>query len=198
MDVIAGKMTVWLWSQFYGNCEPALHGEIFQKNFAHAKQHTTVLIIGLQKVCGRIFFELRGEIDTEWVFTDGSYVRAHQHVSGARCGEEREIGKSRGGPTTKIHIVADAHGNPIDFEITGGEVHDSKVAGHIIKKVGTGGYFIADKGYDPEEIHSLSRKANMIPVIPRKSNNTKPNSEFDAHLYAAPSGRKSLRQTETL
>ncbi len=26
---------------------------------------------------GEYFFELRGEIDTEWVFTDGSYVRAH-------------------------------------------------------------------------------------------------------------------------
>ena len=79
------------------------------------------------------FFELRGEIDTEWVFTDGSYVRAHQHASGARLGEERAIGKSRGGATTKIHIAADAHGNPIDFEITGGQVHDSQVACQIIE-----------------------------------------------------------------
>jgi len=30
------------------------------------------------------FFSLRGEIDTEWIFTDGSYVRAHQQASGAR------------------------------------------------------------------------------------------------------------------
>lgn len=53
---------------------------------------------------GGFFFELRGEVDTEWVFTDGSYVRAHQHASGARHGEERAIGLSRGGATTKIHI----------------------------------------------------------------------------------------------
>ena len=82
------------------------------------------------------FFELRGEIDSEWVFADGSYVRAHQHASGARHGEERAIGKSRGGPTTKIHIAADAHGNPIDFEITGGQVHDAKVADRVIEKIG--------------------------------------------------------------
>lgn len=132
---------------------------------------------------GGFFFDLRGEIDAEWVFIDGSYVRAHQHASGARHGEERAIGKSRGGATTKIHIAADAHGNPIDFEITGGEIHDSKIAEKIIEKVGKAEHLIADKGYDSEEIRELSRKAGMTPVIPRKSNSNKPNPEFDSHLY---------------
>ena len=96
---------------------------------------------------GGFFFELRKEVDQEWVFADGSYVRAHQHASGARLGEERAIGRSRGGLTSKIHIASDAHGNPIDFEVTGGEVHDAKVAGKLIEKVEQAQYFIADKGY---------------------------------------------------
>jgi transposase len=132
---------------------------------------------------GEIFFELRSEIDTEWVFVDGSYIRAHQHASGARRGEERAIGKSRGGATTKIHIAADAHGNPIDFEVTGGEVHDAKVADKIIEKIGAAGHFIADKGYDSDTIRDQARKAGMNPVIPRKSNSKKPNLEFDSYLY---------------
>jgi transposase len=132
---------------------------------------------------GRFFFELRGEVDQEWVFLDGSYVRAHQHASGARRGEERAIGKSRGGPTTKIHIAADAHGNPIYFEVTGGEVHDAKVASQIIEEIGEAENFIADKGYDSEAIREQARSAAMVPVIPRKSNSSKPNSEFDSHLY---------------
>ena len=33
-----------------------------------------------------VFFELRDKIDTEWVFTDGSYIRVHQHASGSRIG----------------------------------------------------------------------------------------------------------------
>ena len=132
---------------------------------------------------GEIFFELRGEIDTEWVFADGSYVRAHQHASGARIGDERAIGRSRGGATTKIHIAADAHGNPIDFEITGGEVHDAKVADKLIEKIGLAKYFIADKGYDSESIREQARESKMSPVIPRKSNSKQPNPEFDAHLY---------------
>lgn len=139
--------------------------------------------MGSQRFVGRFFFELRGEIDTEWLFTDGSYVRAHQHASGARTGEDRAIGKSRGGSTTKIHIAADAHGNPINFEITGGEVHDAKVADKIIDNVGQASHFIADKGYDSEAIRSKARDAGMNPIIPRKSNSKKANPEFDSHLY---------------
>lgn len=129
------------------------------------------------------FFELRGKTDTEWVFADGSYVRAHQHASGARRGEERAIGKSCGGATTKIHMVADAYGNPYDFEITGGEVHDSKAAPAIINKIEEAEHFIADKGYDSQEIRDTVKDRGMNPVIPRKSNSQKANPEFDVHLY---------------
>jgi hypothetical protein len=73
-------------------------------NFVPGKRITTASTVGQRKVSGRIFFALRGEIDEEWIFADGTYVRAHQHSSGARIGEERAIGRSRGGATTKIPI----------------------------------------------------------------------------------------------
>jgi transposase len=139
--------------------------------------------MGEERALGGFFFALRGEVDREWVFADGSYVRAHQHASGARIGEERAIGRSRGGPTTKIHMACDAHGNPIDFEITGGEVHDAKAAPQVISKVGEAENFIADKGYDSEKIREQARSKRMNPVIPRKSNSKRPNPEFDSHLY---------------
>jgi transposase len=110
-------------------------------------------------------------------------VRAHQHASGARRGEERAIGKSRGGATTKIHIAADAHENSIDFEVTGGEVHDVKVADLLISKIAAAEHFVADKGYDSEAIRNQAREAGMKPVIPRKSNSKQPNPEFDSYLY---------------
>lgn len=139
--------------------------------------------LGEERAVGQIFFSLRGEVDSEWVFADGSYVRAHQHASGARRGAERAIGRSRGGPTTKIHMACDAHGNPIDFEITGGEVHDVKAAPEIIRKLESAEHFIGDKGYDSEEIREQVRAKGMNPVIPRKSNSKKPNPEFDSFLY---------------
>ena len=136
-----------------------------------------------ERLMGQFFFSLRGDVDKEWVFADGSFVRAHQHASGARSGEPRAIGRSCGGPTTKIHIASDAHGNPIDFEITGGQVHDSKVAKKIINKIGKAENFIADKAYDSDEIRNFAKNLGINPVIPRKSNSKKNNLSYDKFLY---------------
>ena len=68
-----------------------------------------------------IFKVLAKDPDMEWKFIDGSIVKAHQHSCGARKGEERAIGKSVAGNTSKIHMVTDSSGNPIDFEITEGQ-----------------------------------------------------------------------------
>lgn len=138
--------------------------------------------MGAEGAVERFFFALRKEADTEWIFIDGSYVRIHQHGSGARRGEYRAIGKSRGGPTTKIHMAADAHGNPLCVEITGGQVHDSQFAGVLIEQV-SGENLIADKGYDSEEIRKRIRSKKMIPIIPSRSTNKTPNPEFDKDLY---------------
>ena len=132
------------------------------------------------------FFSLRKEIDTEWVFVDGSYVRCHQHASGARLGEDRAIGQSRGGATTKIHLSCDADGYPLDFKITGGEVHDSQVADELIEMIemiGQADYFIADKGYDSQAIRAKAGQHGMVAVIPMRKNAKQPNPEFDSYLY---------------
>lgn len=157
---------------------------MFPQNFAHGARPLIGSIAGLDQDSGKVFFCLRGEIDQEWIFADGSYVRAHQHASGARLGEERAIGASRGGSTTKIHVAADAHGNPINFEITGGEVHDSQVAEQLIAKCGKqGGVFVADKAYDSQFIRDKVTAAGMTCVIPRRVNSVKPNPEFDSYIY---------------
>ncbi|QQR54071.1 IS5 family transposase [bacterium] len=132
---------------------------------------------------GRFFFMLRKEVDKEWVFADGSYVRAHQHATGAQRGQERAIGRSAGGLTTKIHMCTDAHGNPLNFKITGGQVHDSKVANELIDLAEGAEYFIADKGYDADSIRIYGRTKGMQVIIPKRKNSTRPDPEFDAHLY---------------
>jgi transposase len=80
-------------------------------------------------------------------------------------------------------MAADAHGNSIDFEITGGEVHDAKAVPDLISKIKAAQHIIADKGYDAETIREHIRQSGANPVIPRKSNSKKPNPEFDSHLY---------------
>ena len=45
-----------LWKPSYGNLEQVLLGVIFLMIFAHGKQRTTALIVGLAEDYGRIFF----------------------------------------------------------------------------------------------------------------------------------------------
>ncbi len=49
----------------------------------------------------------------EWLFIDGSIVRAHQHSAGAASKENESRGKSRGGRSTKIHLAVDSDGLPV-------------------------------------------------------------------------------------
>ncbi|SFU35493.1 Transposase DDE domain-containing protein [Nitrosospira multiformis] len=94
-----------------------------------------------------IFKALVVEPDLEWAFIDGSYAKAHQHSAGAASSEDEAIGKSRAGTTSKIHLAVDAHGLPVEFEITGGK---SMTDGgtELIARLPWVETIIADKGYD--------------------------------------------------
>ncbi len=130
-----------------------------------------------------IFKSLVLDPDLEWEFIDGSIVKAHQHSTGTAGEEEQAIGKTVAGNTAKIHMAVDAHGLPIEFDITGGEVHDGKVAPKFFAKLPDTDYMIADKGYDSEELRDLVRAKSSVPVIPRKRNSTIGNDDMDWGLY---------------
>jgi transposase len=106
----------------------------------------------LQAKLMAIFQALVVQPDLEWVFIDGSIIKAHQHSSGAANAQETAIGKSLAGNTTKIHMAFDAGGLPIKFSVTGDEVHDCKEAPELIAKLPLAAYIIADKGYDNESL----------------------------------------------
>jgi transposase len=79
----------------------------------------------------------RGDID--WAASiDSTIVRVHQHGATLARGagghsnykkfrvepDDHAIGPSRGGLTTKTHLVCDGRGRPLAFVITGGQVAD--------------------------------------------------------------------------
>ena len=131
----------------------------------------------------RFFKSLRYESDLEWEFIDASIVKAHQHSTGARTEDDEGIRKSVAGNTTKIHMAVDSYGLPIEFHITGGQVHDSKAATTLIDILPNTDYIIADKGYDSEVLREQIRDNNAIPVIPRKKNSKEGNDDIDWCLY---------------
>ena len=131
----------------------------------------------------RLFKTLSSDSDVEWEFIDGSYIKAHQHSAGAASKQQQAIGLSRGGNTSKIHLAVDSYGLPIEFIITGGEVHDSKAANELIELLPQGDFVVADKGYDSEAIRDKIRERDSIPVIPRKKNSLLGNADIDWCLY---------------
>jgi transposase len=73
----------------------------------------------------RVLETVRGEAGCEWVMVDGTVIRAQQHAAGAKRGTYiQALGRSRGGFSTKVHLMGDAQGNPVDFVLTPGQSHE--------------------------------------------------------------------------
>lgn len=130
-----------------------------------------------------LFQSLASEYDAEWLFIDGSIVKAHQDSTGAASNDDEAIGKSRGGNTTKIHLVVDSGGLPIYFELSGGQVNDIVHAESLVSNSPSAEYVIADKGYDSERFREFIECRGSRENIPRKSNSKQGNSDMDWCLY---------------
>lgn len=120
--------------------------------------------------------------DKEWMFVDGSHVRADQHSSGIN---HQDISKSIGGNSSKIHLVVDSNGNPIEFIISDGTSHDIKIAPDLVSKLDLteSEILCADKGYDSDNFRTQIEQTKTKSNIPRKSNTKSNNDHMDWHIY---------------
>ena len=119
--------------------------------------------------------------DLEYVMIDATIVRAHACSAGYDSFKNQELGRSKGGHSTKIHASVDALGNPLKFVITPGQRNDITQADVLLKDISES-YIIADKGYDSTELRSKLIEQNCIPVISPRSNR-KEQYSYDEHLY---------------
>ena len=134
-------------------------------------------------VMTQLFKALSHETDTEWVFLDSSIVQAHQHGHGSASADDEAIGKSRGGPTTKVHLAVDSYGLPIHFEVSGGQEADISYAGALLDGAPEGEYVVADKAYDSQALREHIEARGGVAVIPRRKNNALGNDAMDWYLY---------------
>ena len=92
------------------------------------------------------------------------------------------MGRSRGGLTTKINAVVDAHGRPIRFALTPGQTHDSQAAGGLLRALAEGCVVLGDKAYDTDHIRAQIEDRGAIANIPPRANRRQ-QPPFDAELY---------------
>ncbi len=85
---------------------------------------------------------------------DSTTVRAHHCAPGARAAERRDLGRSRGGFSTKIHLRANAEGLPIGVALTPGQAHDRTAYDDLMaERDSDPGVLLADRGCDNERHH---------------------------------------------
>jgi len=82
-----------------------------------------------------------------------------------------------------VHLVVDALGLPLTFEVTEGQQHDIRPAPALVGRA-LSSCLLADKAYDSNEFRStLARRACSV-VIPSKASRAQ-RIPFDKELYKA-------------
>lgn len=92
--------------------------------------------------------------------------------------QDHGLGRSRGGFSSKIHLVCDGNGNPLGAVISGGNRHDSAFFAQALKSVAIPQQnsrprtkpqkIIADKGYDFSTVRGYLRQRRIEAVIPQR------------------------------
>lgn len=106
------------------------------------------------------------------------------------------LGRSRGGFGSKIHILVDGNGTPLEVEVSAGQVHDSQCLEPILKKVrvrqkrgrpkSRPKRLAGDKGYSSGSIRGFLKDRKIEPIIPHKDNEKArydPEVVFDKETY---------------
>ena len=76
------------------------------------------------------------------------------------------MGRSRGGLTTKIHALTDAHGLPLELVLTPGQAGDCPVAEQLLGHLRENTIVLADKAYDADWLRRQIEAAGAAPNIP--------------------------------
>lgn len=86
---------------------------------------------------GRLMDAISTARDDTIQMIDSTSIRAHQQAATAkREGSDHCLGRSRGGLTTKIHVVVDAQGRPIRLGLTAGQANDGQIADTLLDHLG--------------------------------------------------------------
>ena len=135
------------------------------------------------------------KIDRKLWCVDGSVIRAHRSASGMIPQSEENdelvaLGRSRGGYSTKIHVLCDSHGTLLGMTITGGQRNESTEFENLIdhcelslhRHTSRPDAIAGDKGYSSNAIREHLAWRSIEPVIASRSNEGHDES-FDRDAY---------------
>ena len=95
------------------------------------------------------------------------------------------IGRSRGGNTTKLHLVAANDKTAIGWMLSAGQLHDAPQGRLLLSamgKVENRPFLLMDRAYEDAATRELAISLGYCPVVPPKKNRPNP-WEYDHELY---------------
>ena len=95
------------------------------------------------------------------------------------------VGKSRGGRTTKIHMVAADARTAITFALSPGQAHDAPEGRKLLRRLGKAPWpphLLMHRAYEGAETRQLALDLGFIPVVPPKQNRISP-WEYNRAMY---------------
>jgi transposase len=118
-----------------------------------------------------------------------------QKKGSAEQASTEALGRSRGGLTTKIHLLCDSHGHPLEACLSPGQSHESQYLDELLDNCDVTGYdweivvypaaLAGDKGYRADWIDADLLNRGIRPVIPSKENEDRDARpvQFDREQY---------------
>jgi transposase len=100
---------------------------------------------------------------------------------------DHALGRSRGGVGTKLHLLVDRHGLPLQALVSAGQAHESRYAlplldGVAIRRRRRPRAVAGDKGYSFVSLRRALRRRHIRPIIPTRSDQ-RPVRTFDRAAY---------------
>lgn len=97
-------------------------------------------------------------------------------------GSKRLIEQTRGGMNSKLNVVCDSKGRPIQMYLSAGQTSDYIGAAGLLRLLPPVKCLLAGRGYDADWLRSALMDMNITPCIPSKKNR-KVQIPHDAILY---------------
>jgi transposase len=106
---------------------------------------------------------------------DSTVIRAHQHACCWRGSERtRHIGRSRGGVSTKLHVIVTPDWHLLAHRIGRGEGADITQAPQLARVLKQGSTLLADRAYDSDRFIAQLAARHVAAEIPPRKNRLRP------------------------
>jgi transposase len=145
----------------------------------------------IEKLFRELHVQRAAELTVLKRLLDSMTVPVHPDACGAlKKNGVQAIGRSKGGLTTKIHMVSANDRIAIAFLLSAGQLHDAPQGRLLLETIGTQKFeqnfqsvpLLMDRAYEDNATRYIAQQLYFTPVVPPKKNRKDP-WDYDKKLY---------------